>query len=80
MRNAGNNTHKASKQDDDIGFVSRMFVGFLLLYRGRRIPVKYKELYLYVKTRKALEQWVRGFIESNLLSGEKVEQAKRATH
>ena len=47
---------------------------------GGRIPVEYKELYLYVKTGKVPDAWSRVFAECGLLSEAKVEDAKYSVH
>ena len=45
-----------------------------------RIPAKFKEEYLFVKTARAPDEWVQGFIDLNTLSAVKIEAVKYALH
>ncbi len=53
---------------------------YLDLLHGGRIPVKYKDLFMYVKLGKAPEDWVRCLDGCKILSVVKREQAKQARH
>lgn len=82
------NTTKDTKRQDQVEFFSSVFKGteqvgneeFVRLVGGGRIHNKYKDLYLYVKTGRAPDNWANSFVQSQLLSAAKVEQAKHATH
>ena len=44
------------------------------------IPNKFKKEYLFVKTARAPDKWVQGFVVLNTLSAMKIEEAKYACH
>mmetsp|Transcript_26556 Transcript_26556/g.57055 ORF Transcript_26556/g.57055 Transcript_26556/m.57055 type:complete len:385 (+) Transcript_26556:55-1209(+) len=54
---------------------------YLVLFGGQgRIHSKYRDQFLYVKTGRAPDDWVDGFLQTELLSEAKLEQAKHAVH
>jgi len=52
---------------------------YLVLLTGGRIPIEYKDLYMYVVTGKVPDSWIKAFEECKLLSATKIEQAKHST-
>jgi len=80
--------NKSKRQDGISSNESHFFRGtitvdnkeYLLLLGGGRLPIEYKELYLYVCTGRSPEEWVRGFAATNLLSKAKIEEARQAVH
>ena len=54
---------------------------FLLLFGGQgRINIKYRDAFLYVKDGCVQDDWIASFIEAELLSEAKLEQARHAVH
>jgi len=51
-----------------------------LLNGGGRIPIEYKEDFLFVKFGRVPDDWVKAFAESQLLSEAKIEQVKHTQH
>ena len=87
----GKYDHSAkTKREDDVAFVESAifkegevrFKGqrFLELVSGGRIPVAYKELYLYVCTGQAPASWTDCLAKCKLLSAARVEAAKQVRH
>ena len=82
------NTSLTTKRQDDVEFSSHEFAGeenvdgvdFLLLGGGGRIHKKYKDMYLYVRTSRVPDDWVKAFEDCQLLSEAKIEQVKHTTH
>mmetsp|Transcript_26561 Transcript_26561/g.57072 ORF Transcript_26561/g.57072 Transcript_26561/m.57072 type:complete len:385 (+) Transcript_26561:55-1209(+) len=88
-RPRGYNTNMARKQQDQIAYSSSIFSStetvngeeYLVLFGGQgRIHSKYRDQFLYVKTGRAPDDWVDGFLQTELLSEAKLEQAKHAVH
>lgn len=84
------NVSKQSSRQDESEFMAAVFgetkdvegedEQFIDLAEGGRIRLKHKKVYLYVKTGRAPDEWVRGLVKLNLLSNVKIEQSKLALH
>ncbi|KAL7536007.1 hypothetical protein ACHAXR_006865 [Thalassiosira sp. AJA248-18] len=77
-----------TRRQDNVDIVGTMFKDketvenedFLPLVGGGRIHSKYKDEFLIVKAAKVPDEWVAGFVKSNLLSATKIEQATFTTY
>lgn len=82
------NTNYVMRRQDDVEMITSIFkstdkVGneeFLTLVGGGRIQSKYKDEFLIVKAGKVPDEWVTGFVQSQLLSRTKIEQLTYATY
>ena len=84
-------TSRISRRQDEMEFRASIFGntvkvegkagGFVELARVEgRIPGKFKKEYLFVKTVRAPDEWVQGFIDLNTLPAVKIEVAEYACH
>ena len=85
------NTSRLSRRQDEVEFSASVF-GDTVEVEGEsecfvelvgiegRIHEKFKKEYLFVKTARAPDEWVQGFIDLNTFSAVKIEEAKYACH
>ena len=85
------NTSRTSRRQDEVEFSTTIFGNSVevegesedfveLIGVEGRIHAKFKREYLFVKTARAPDEWVQGFIDLNTFSAVKIEEAKYACH
>lgn len=82
------NTNKATRRQDEVEFTATIFgpsvqvdgEEFTELIGGGRIHSEFKDVFLFVKTARAPDEWVEGLERLNTLSDVKIEEAKYAQH
>ncbi|EJK61049.1 hypothetical protein THAOC_18519 [Thalassiosira oceanica] len=82
------NSSKVTKKSEEVDFSSTIFDGtisvesvdYLMIKGGGRIPKKYGQIYVFVKTGRAPDEWVTKFEELATLSETKREKMKIAYH
>ena len=81
-------TNNATRRQDEVEFMATIFgptvqvegEEFVELVGGGRIPSIFKSEYLFVKTARAPDEWIRGLEGLNVLSAVKVEESRYACH